>query len=494
MQRNNITFWRTSKNTELKEKTITILITSFIALLYVSAIIFWHLYTPDFNITIQNPGADNRPEDAARKVDDVVVGEFFLRFGGNRDEAYHVSTLLGQWACFRGGDYRNIAHTNASFNFTSDFPVVWRVETGEGYAAPVIYKGLVYFLDYDETLRSDMLRCFALETGTELWRRWYRVPMKRNHGFSRTAPAVNDKYVITVGPNGHVMCCHPTTGELKWTIDMQKQFETEAPHWYSGQCPRIEENQLLLAPAGKEILMVGIDCETGAIAWQTPNTLNYKMSHSSIMPMTLLGKKTYVYAGIGGVCGISGETAGKGKLLWSVNTWTPSVIAPSPLQLTSDKILLTAGYGAGGALLQVKHTEGKWLATIIERYKPNEGVSSEQQTPILYEQMVITIPPKDGGAIRGKLAAYSPANLRTPIWESAADERFGLGPYLVIGNYLFALKDDGELFVYQLQKKGMTFVKKQRIMNGRDAWGPLAYADGYLLLRDSEWVYCLKVK
>jgi outer membrane protein assembly factor BamB len=331
-----------------------------------------------------------------------------------------------------------------------------------------------------------------LETGTELWRRWYRVPMKRNHGFSRTIPAVNDKYIVTAGPMGHVMCCDRITGELKWTLDMQKQFEAEVPHWYSGQCPRIEDNQVILASAGKETLMLGIHIETGEIAWQTPNSVGYKMSHSSVMPMILHGKKTYVYAGIGGICGISGETSDKGKLLWNV-AWQPSVVAPSPLQLSSEKIVLTAGYGAGGAVAQVNHSDGKWSATLIDRYKPNEGVSSEQQTPILYEQMVITIPPKDGGGIRGKLVAYSPSNLRTPIWESASDERFGLGPYFIIDNHLFAFKDDGELYVYQLQQRSMTLMKKQRILNGHDAWGPIAYADGYLVLRDDKWVYCLKI-
>jgi outer membrane protein assembly factor BamB len=476
----------------LKKKNTTVLVTLLVALLYTGAILFWHLYTPDYNLNLQNPGADNRPEGIARNTDDVVIGEFFMQYADCRDAARHVSTMKGEWSCFRGNDYKNIARTNDTFNFLSNFRIQWKVETGEGHAAPVIYNGLVYLLDYDEKLRADMLRCFDLETGTELWRRWYRVPMKRNHGFSRTAPVVNDKYVLTVGPQAHVMCCDRITGDLKWTLDVQKQFETEVPFWYSGQCPRIEENQLILAPAGKEVLMLGIDCETGEIAWQTPNSTGYKMSHSSIMPMTILGKKTFVYAGIGGVCGVSGEIADKGKLLWSVDTWKPSVIAPSPLQLSAGEILLTAGYGAGGALLQVKYSDGKWLAAIADKYKPSEGLSSEQQTPILYEQMVITVPPKDGGGIRGKLVAYSPSNLRTPIWESAADERFGLGPYLIIGNHLLALKDDGELYVYKLEQKRMTLIKKQRIMEGVDAWGPMAYADGYLLLRDAHRVFTLK--
>ena len=455
-------------------------------LIYLCAILWWHIYTPMEHLSTQEPGADNRPVGTARSIDDVLIGEFFMRY------AEGSSTLTGQWLCFRGSDYRNIVHTDNQIDFSSEFQVQWKAETGEGYAAPVIYNGKVYFLDYNEQLSSDALRCFDLETGTELWRRWYRVPMKRNHGFSRTVPVINDQCIITFGPEAHIMCCDPVTGDLKWAMDLKKQFETEVPLWYSGQCLRIEDNQLILAPAGNEILMIGVDYETGEILWQTPNSPKYKMSHSSVMPMVIHGKKTYVYVANGGICGVSGEIADKGTLLWHV-AWKPSVIAPSPLQLPSGDIVLTAGYGAGGALLRVNNTTGHWSATLVDQYKPNEGLASEQQTPILYEQMVITIPPNDGGGQRGKLVAYSPSNIRTSIWESAADERFGYGPYIVIDNHLVALKDDGELYVYKLEQKSMTFVKKQRIIDGHDAWGPLAYADGYLMLRDADWVYCLKI-
>jgi outer membrane protein assembly factor BamB len=316
--------------------------------------------------------------------------------------------------------------------------------------------------------------------------------MKRNHGFSRTVPVINEKCIITFGPEAHVMCCDPVNGDLKWTMDLKKQFGTKVPHWYSGQCMRIEDNQLILAPAGTEILMIGVDYETGEILWQTPNTPGYKMSHSSVAPMVIHGKKTFVYAGEGGVCGVSAEVADRGKLLWNVETWRPNVVAPTPVQLSASNMVLTAGYGANSALLQVNYTDGKWSAKIIDQFKPEEGLSSEQQTPIMYGQMVITIIPKKGN-LREKLVAYSPSNIRTPIWESASDERFGLGPYMIINNHLFAFKDDGELYVYKIEQRGMTLVKKQRIMDGSDAWGPMAFADGYLVLRDADWVYCLKI-
>jgi len=472
----------------VKEKRIIVSVTVFLVLIYTGVIIGWHLYAPRENMAVQAPGADNRPEGLARKVDDVLIGEFFMKY----EEA--TSSLTGKWSSFRGERADNSVVTAEKIKTSeAEYPILWSVETGEGHAAPVIYNGRVYLLDYNEQLSSDALRCFSLETGKELWRRWYRVPMKRNHGFSRTVPAVSDTYVITIGPQGHVMCCDPVTGDLKWVLDMKKTFKTEVPFWYSGQCPRVDKNILVIAPAGEETLLAGVDCTSGEVVWKTPNTVKYKMSHSSVMPMTLGGKKTYVYAGIGGICGVSAEEADRGTLLWETSKFQPSVVAPSPLQISDNRIFLVAGYGAGGALVQIGNSGGKWTASVTDQYKPSEGISSEQQTPILYKNMIISVMPKDGGGQRERLVYYSSSDLHTPVWSSAADERFGLGPYMVINNMLFAFKDDGELYVYELKAKSMTLLKKQRIMEGVDAWGPLAYADGMLIVRDAHTVKCLRI-
>jgi outer membrane protein assembly factor BamB len=473
----------------LNTKRIIQLTTAAATLVYLGVIIGWHVYSPPREFVLQAPGADNRPKESARRADDVRIGEYFMRY----DES--ASALTGKWICFRGESFSNIvrAPEDITPHGEEEYPVLWSVNTGEGHAAPVIYNGLVYFLDYDEGLSSDMLRCFSLESGQELWRRWYRVPIKRNHGFSRTAPVVSEEYIITLGPQGHVMCCDPVSGRMKWSLDMQKEFKTEVPFWYTGQCPRTDNGTLIIAPAGPEVLLAGLDCNTGEILWQTPNNLGYKMSHSSVMPMTLSGKKTYVYVGVGGVCGISAEKEDKGVLLWNATKWQPSVVAPSPLQLSANSIFLVAGYGAGGALLRVDKAGSAWSASITEQYKPNEGLSSEQQTPILYKDMIISIMPKDGGSLRGKLVVYSPSDLHTPVWSSGADERFGLGPYMVINDHLFAFKEDGELYVYGIRAKSMNLLKKQRIMDGADAWGPMAYADGRLIVRDAHEVKCLKI-
>ena len=162
--------------------------------------------------------------------------------------------------------------------------------------------------------------------------------------------------------------------------------------------------------------------------------------------------------------------------------------------MNSNQIFLVAGYGAGGGLLQVDQFGGVWQAKITDQYKADKGISSEQQTPILYKGNIITILPKDGGGMRERVSIYQPGNLHRAVWNSANDERFGLGPYIVIDDRLFALKEDGQLFVYEINDDSMKLLRKQNvIIDGADAWGPMAYADGMLLLRDAKTVKCFKI-
>ncbi len=474
--------------------TKTRIITLATILIYVVVLIAWQLYDPTTHFTQFVPGADHRPAGTARRADDVVIGEYFMRYESAAPTSPETSSH-DSWTGFRGTDKNNIT-TSAVQLVEGQFSLMWTQETGEGHAAPIIADGRVYLLDYDEKVSSDALRCFDLQTGEELWRRWYRVPMKRNHGFSRTVPAIYDHRVVTIGPEGHVMCCDAQTGDLLWTIDMKQRYGTEIPFWYTGQCPYITpQGELIIAPAGKDVLLAGVDMKSGEEVWTTPNTVGFKMSHSSVMPMVLSGQSTLVYAGVGGVCGVAADGGDKGKLLWSANKWQPSVIAPSPLQLSSNQIFLVAGYGAGGALLQVDRSGGSWTATIREQYKADKGLSSEQQTPILYNGMIITILPKDGGGMRERISLFAPSDLHHAVWNSAADERFGLGPYMIVDGKLFALKETGELYVYDIQPRSLRLIRSQPIIaDASDAWGPMAYADGMLLVRDAKRVCCVKIK
>ncbi|MHC4907904.1 MAG: outer membrane protein assembly factor BamB family protein, partial [Planctomycetota bacterium] len=102
---------------------------------------------------------------------------------------------------------------------------------------------------------------------------------------SRTVPAVNEKYIVTIGPKCHVTCLDRVTGEFKWMIDLVAEYGTTEPLWYAGQCPLIVDGKAIVAPAGPDVLMMAVDCETGEVVWKTPNPGGWKMTHCSIIPM-----------------------------------------------------------------------------------------------------------------------------------------------------------------------------------------------------------------
>lgn len=433
---------------------------------------------------------DNRPPKTDELSEIINIGEYFTEY-----ESYN-SDLKGKWPRFRGADFDNINKENIDLidKFGIDGPkIIWKVDLGEGHAAPAIYNGLVYLLDYNEISKADVLRCFSLETGTELWKRSYKIHIKRNHGMSRTVPAVNENFIVTIGPRGHVMCVRRENGDFLWGINLVREYNTEIPFWYTGQCPLIIDDIAILAPGG-ESLIIGVDCETGNVLWKTSNPGSWKMSHSSIMPMNLYAKKTFVYAAIGGICGISAEGEDAGQILWKTTKFSPSVVAPSPVILNYGKIFMTAGYGAGAMLFHVIKSNDEYSVKIIRKYKPNEGVASEQQTPLIYKKKMFVILPKDAGTLRNQFVCVDPNDCQNVLWSSGKTERFGLGPYIIADEKFFILDDDGTLTIAKASAQSFTVLDKYRVIEGQDAWGPIAIADGYLLMRDSRQLVCLDLK
>lgn len=464
-----------------------------------AAVLVWWLAADHYpaEMTMRVPGMDNRPKIEPRS-EEIIVGEFFDSLG-TFDEM-----VPGEWPRFRGANFDNIVTDTFAMAESWDTtgpPVVWKVTLGEGYAGPAVKNGRVYLLDYNERRKADMLRCFSLKSGTELWRRWYNVEMKRNHGYSRTIPAVTDKYVVTIGPRSHVMCVDPITGNLFWTIDMEKEFGVPGsskgkitPDFFSGQCPLIDNDVAILAPGGKA-LMIGVNCADGKILWRTPNPDSLMMSHGSIIPMVIHGRKMYVYNAVGGVVGVAADGSDVGRVLWKTKEWSPATTAASPLYLGNGEIAVFGSYGAGGGKIRVDFDGSGYSVTLIETHKAMEGLSSDQQTPILTADYVWSVMPENAGPLKKQLVSYHKSDLRNLVWSSGKDMRFGrgLGPFIVKDDRLILLDDDANLYIFRLEGATASMLSHYDILDGIEAWGPMAIAGNYLILRDARNLLCLNI-
>jgi len=442
------------------------------------AVVFWFFGSDGTGLKERLPGED-------RAEGEMAAASGPAKWEGKLVKGSGVpANLNGVWPRFRGPNWDNISteQTPLAKNWPASGPkALWKMDVGEGFAGVAIWKGRAFLLDYDREGKADALRCLSLADGQEIWRYTYPSKIKRNHGMSRTIPTVTDKYVISLGPKCQVLCVDTTTGEFRWELNLVREFNTEVPPWYAGQCPFVDGDRLILG-AGGNALVVAVDYSTGKVIWKSPNPRRWQMTHSSIAPMEFKGQRMYVYCGSGGVAGVS---AADGSILWETRDWKISIAnIPTPVPVGDGRVFLSGGYDAGSMLLQVKEAGGKLSAEPLFRLKA-AVFGATQQTPIFYQNHIFGVRP-DGQLVcldlNGKV-----------VWASGAKNKFGSAPFMIAQGMIYVMNDNGTLTLADANATGYKQLARAQVLEGPDAWGPPALADGRLIVRDLNKMVCLDV-
>lgn len=456
-----------------------LLLPSALGLAALLALVLWFVTAPNSRLALRIPGTDQAPgTESGARANPALTGKLI-------QSGAQPAQLPGSWTGFRGNARDGISHetTPLARSWHSSGPrELWSLEVGEGYAGAAVLNGRVYLMDYDQEQKQDALRCLSLADGRELWRYTYPVAIKRNHGMSRTVPAVTEKFVVAIGPKCHVVCLDAVTGELRWSIDLVQEHDAIVPPWYAGQCPLIDNGAVILAPGGKDALLLAVALETGDVLWKTPNPRDWKMTHSSVMPFEFAGERMYVYCANNGVVGVSAKD---GALLWETPDWKISIAnVPSPVVLNDGRIFLSGGYNAGSLMLQLKTGADGVSAETVFRLEP-DVFGATQHTPILHGDHLY------GARADGKFVCMDLHG--KPRWTSDQGQQFGLGSFLMADGLIFALNDSGLLRLIEARPDKYSLIAQSRILQGRESWGPMAIAGGRLIARDLTRMVCLEV-
>lgn len=410
--------------------------------------------------------------------------------------------IPGSWPQFRGADRSGVATYGQPLARSwpeGGPPVLWRTEVGEGYAGPAIHGGRVYLLDYDRDAQENALRCLSLADGREFWRYTFAVRVKRNHGMSRTVVAVGGGYVVGIGPLCNVRCLDAETGELAWAMDMVRQYGTTVPPWYTGQCPLIDGDRVILAP-GADPFMMAVELSSGEVLWRTPNPGGWAMTHSSIVPAEFGGVRQYVYCGSRGVLSVAADD---GRLLWRWDGWRIAIAtSPSPVVVGEDRLLFTGDYGAGSQMIRVTaeaeddaggetdiFAEAPPKTFTVEKLweLPSKQFACKQQTPVLRQGLLYTVRP-DGRVVCADAEG-------SVLWASEAAVSTGWAPFMFVDDIFLALSDEtGELIAAEADRAGFLEIARAKVIDGQEAWAPMAFAGGRLIVRDMHEMVCLDLR
>jgi len=119
------------------------------------AVCFWVYEYHRFKVEPRIAGQDGRPQTAQSDGEPKTIEGLLQQFDGT------PSDITGTWPGFRGVDYNAVIDSQTPLAKQwppQGPPKLWQIELGQGYAAPAVYDGRVYLIDYDMDNQRDAIR------------------------------------------------------------------------------------------------------------------------------------------------------------------------------------------------------------------------------------------------------------------------------------------------------------------------------------------------
>jgi outer membrane protein assembly factor BamB len=416
-----------------------------------------------------------------------------------------------EWPQYLGPDRNSISPQKGILRtWPGDGPeVLWTASLGIGYGGPVARDGKVYLLDRDDQV-GDMLKCFDLSNGKELWNFSYKAPGSVMFPGSRSVPALDGNYVYSCGPYGDLYCIDINTHKPVWNKNVWTDFGgTEIPKWAIAQCPLIYGNLLIIASQAPQAGVVAYEKLTGKVKWTTAALGPEGYVSPAIVKVGGEDHVVMITASAGGGFGRTGSggkvvgiDASMGKVLWEYTNWQCRIPAPVALDAGESKILVTGGYEAGAAMIKIeKKADGTY--DVKELYK-NVDFGAHTQPPVLYNgffyAQYTTNERKDGLVCMSMDGQIK--------WKTGKSPAFDKGGMIIADGLL--LSTDGASKLYLIEPDPSAFKPvasaellktggvssdpmATRVGGSTQNWAPLALAEGKLLIRDQSRLICVKV-
>jgi len=371
---------------------------------------------------------------------------------------------------------------------------LWSFPLGAGYGGVSISDDEVFVLDRDPGLR-DILRCIDLESGVEKWNFSYEASGELPFPGSRAVPTVDNERVWSVGPHGHFYCIDKESGQPLWNHNLVKEFDAKLPNWGVSQSPLIFEDLVIVAPSGAGGGVVAFDKISGELVW-----------HSR----PLSGHNAYVspvLASFGGVdqlimispydrrdSTLSHEVvafdARTGEELWQY-LGLRSFLTISPATIIDEKRLFLTdcsyddAYNPVSIMLEITKDDDEFF--VKEEYLTEEA-GSKMHPALLYEDHLYLNHTGKGSqmmclTLDGEV-----------VWELDSAPNFELGAMILVNGLILNQNGkNGDIHLIKASPEAYQELGKASFFDSEksQAWAPLAFSQGKLIIRDMEKMVCV---
>ena len=440
-----------------------------------------------------------------------------------------ASASADDWPQYLGPTRNSISPQKGILrNWPANGPaVLWTASVGRGFGGPVVKEDKVYLLDRDDQV-GDNLRCFDLANGKELWNFAYDAPGTVMFPGSRSVPTVDGDKVYSCGHNGDLYCIDIHTHKPVWNKNVWTDFGGLAgggsafgagpagrfPTWAITQNPLIYADLLIVASQAPKAGVVAYEKLTGKVKWTTPS-LGYvgyvspaivKVDGKDHVVMVTPSTNPFQRASadenqMGNIVGIAPLT---GEILWKYTNWHCHISVPSAVDAGDNKVLVVGGYELGATMIKVEKTAAGSYGT-TELFTTKQ-FGDQTKPPIVYKGHFYgeygTNERRDGlvcMSMDGQI-----------MWQTKRSPDFNKGSMILADGLILATDGARTLYLIEPDPSGFKQLASAELLaeggtgsendplasrvGGRNQnWGPMALADGKLLLRDQTHLKCVKV-
>lgn len=352
---------------------------------------------------------------------------------------------------------------------------LWRKPVGAGWSAFAVVNGLAY--TQEQRGENECVTCYSLSQGELIWVHSNPVHFFQWQGGDgpRATPTVSGGRVYAIGATGILDCLDAATGKLIWTRDVLVENKLPNLTWGVSDSPLVFDDKVVVTggqTSGPALL--AYNNATGQELWRSGTD---KASYASPVLATLAGKRMVLSAN---AASLTAHDPATGEILlnyaWGDDKWPK---AAQPVVLDHDRVFLSAGYGVGCVLLEVKPgADGKLVATQLWK---NLRLKTQFNSVAVREGFFY-------GLDDGLLACVEVAT-GDRKWK---DGRYGSGQSLLVDDLVIVQNENGAIALAEAKPEAFKELGTISALSAK-TWNHPTLAGKYLLVRNSEEMACYEL-
>lgn len=357
--------------------------------------------------------------------------------------------------------------------------VLWKVDVGQGFSAPVVARGRVILFHRRE--KQAIVESLDADTGKRIWSAEYPTEYRDDFGFDegpRAAPAIAGDRVFTFGAEGVLQALDFSTGKRIWRVDTQQKFDAPKGFFGAACSPLVDDGRVLLNIGGPHGAGIGaFDAATGKVLWTATND---EAGYSAPVVATIGGVRHALFWTRAGLVDVD-PANGKIRFQFPRRSRShASVNAASPVVI-GDLVFLSASYGTGATLLQI---EG---ASVKQIWDSDDALSNHYATSVYRDGYLYGY---HGRQEFGQSLRAIELKSGKVQWDF---DHFGAGTVTLAGDKLLLIRENGELIVAPASAKEFQPISRAQLLPATVLAYP-ALANGRLYLRNERTLACFDLK